>query len=842
MKYFCSLSAALFTLASAVASAQTAPLVPDPFTLPTPRPASKGAYQYGIEMLKFDRAWAITKGRAHVATIDTGFIPHPDLVSGIDGNFRSHLSQTFQPASGNPNANAYHATMAASVLAARGFDGKGIAGACAWCSLTVHVSSQYSSDGPIDIPALVPVAIASGASVLNMSFGFAAETDPLKAQSSCQNSIAILGQALCGALRKTEERDLVVVSIAQNQSNAGAGPTSDRVPFPANYPSVIAVGGIDSNGKFWETGYDNSGANSGSNWGPKILLVAPAKDILLAQATDKYLYNYPPYRCGDRVDAPVAEAPTLPASYSGYGDCTGTSFAAPFVSGIAGLIRSINPLLNAAEVRNILNITSTQPVAGPAGSGLTFYLPDAEKAVQAALGPGVTNRTSPMFSLYAADTQTHLFTSSPQTAVAAVAQELKLAGQTVVSKYASFGDPIAGYEQFTGKLCDSAGNNCVQPPAQSLFRLFMTEASPDGLHVLAPLYRMSQVCTAGTTGCKAVRTYVYATDRDDVRALEGIGYVVDVVEGYVYSSTGPAPPVGSLRLCVARDSVRIDTILYAAATCNKSQLANAAGVSTGGNYQTVGTLGFLPTATAEAPANYTDLWNNVNESGWGIHLTHHNQQLFGAWFTYDEQGNQLFITMPGCNVLPFDGTTCSGDLYRTTGPSFKAPVFNPSLVIATKIGAATVTFTGQDSATFNYRIGTANITKAIRRQSYGSTPRTAYPNDLSDHFYRPDASGWGVAIAEHGNKSFTVIYHYETNGNPMFITLPDSQTLNATQSGKLYRTRSKGSHYLTSTWNPADIEVTEVGTASMSANQARLDFQFTIDGYSQQHLLTRLPF
>ena len=99
-----------------------------------------------------------------------------------------------------------------------------------------------------------------------------------------------------------------------------------------------------------------------------------------------------------------------------------------------------------------------------------------------------------------------------------------------------------------------------------------------------------------------------------------------------------------------------------------------------------------------------------------------------------------------------------------------------------------------------------------------------------------------MAIAEHGNKSFTVIYDYDLNGNPMFITLPDSTTINGTQSGKLYRTRSKGSHYLSTTWNPADIEVTEVGTGTLKATQSQLDFQFTIDGYTQQHVMTRLGF
>ena len=370
------------------------------------------------------------------------------------------------------------------------------------------------------------------------------------------------------------------------------------------------------------------------------------------------------------------------------------------------------------------------------------------------------------------------------------------------------------------------------------------EASPDGQRTLVPLFRLSQVCSTGASGCKAVRTFAYATDRTQVQTLEAKGYVVDAVEGYIYPAQATAP-AGTQVLCLAYDATRIDYILYTGTgtSCNKTQLNNSAGQNTGGNYQAPVALGFVIAATVPAPVNYTDIWFNANESGWGIHLTHHNQELFGAWFTYDEQGNQLFITMPGCNLQRFDGATCIGDLYRTKGPSFTAPVFDPALVTATKIGSATLTFTGQDAATFNYRIGTANLTKAIQRQSFGSTARTAYPNDLSDHFYRPDASGWGVAVAEHGNKSFTVIYHYDTNGNPMFITLPDSQTQAAgQQTGKLYRTRSRGSHYLSSTWNPADIVVTDVGTGTLRANQTRLDFQFTVDAFSQQHLLTRLPF
>ena len=97
-------------------------------------------------------------------------------------------------------------------------------------------------------------------------------------------------------------------------------------------------------------------------------------------------------------------------------------------------------------------------------------------------------------------------------------------------------------------------------------------------------------------------------------------------------------------------------------------------------------------------------------------------------------------------------------------------------------------------------------------------------------------------MAQHGSKLFGVIYDYDTNGHPMFITLPDSQTQGEITSGKLYRTHSRGSNYLSTTWNTADIDVTEVGSATMQLNQGKLDFNFTVDGYAQLRQLSRLPF
>jgi carboxyl-terminal processing protease len=242
--------------------------------------------------------------------------------------------------------------------------------------------------------------------------------------------------------------------------------------------------------------------------------------------------------------------------------------------------------------------------------------------------------------------------------------------------------------------------------------------------------------------------------------------------------------------------------------------------------------------------NYTDLWWNANESGWGIQITHHNDEMFGTWFTYDEQGNQLFITLPGCGLQRFNGRVCSGELYKTTGTPYNVPFVSANTAV-TKIGSATLTFNSATSATFAYQIGGTSITKAITRQPYGSGVAT-FPFDNSDLYFKASESGWGYSLAQHGDALFGVIYHYDENGRPMFVTLPAATLSGNTASGTLYRTRSNGnSHYLTPTWRASDISLTAangVGKADLVFTPAGLNMTFSINGFSQSKELVRQPF
>lgn len=242
------------------------------------------------------------------------------------------------------------------------------------------------------------------------------------------------------------------------------------------------------------------------------------------------------------------------------------------------------------------------------------------------------------------------------------------------------------------------------------------------------------------------------------------------------------------------------------------------------------------------PVDYTDIWWNASESGWGMQISQHNNEIFAVWYTYDEQGNQLFIVLSGCNLQAFNGSVCRGNLYRGTGSPYTLPTYNRALNTTVNIGEATLTFNNRDSATFAYRIGGTSITKQMTRFQFG--PRRAdFPRDVTDIYYQPGADGWGISAIQNGDTVFKIIYHYDETGRPMFATASPKFSQDGTLTGTLFRSRSNGnSHYLTPTWRSSDITTFAVGDTNFSFPYGGAATRFTINGFPQTRELVRLPF
>ena len=123
-----------------------------------------------------------------------------------------------------------------------------------------------------------------------------------------------------------------------------------------------------------------------------------------------------------------------------------------------------------------------------------------------------------------------------------------------------------------------------------------------------------------------------------------------------------------------------------------------------------------PSARVGPLIQFTDLWWNPSESGWGISVTHHaDGLLFAAWYTYDSSGAPTWFTLqPGAWTST---RTFAGPIYKTTGPWYGS-AFDPAKVTVAQVGTGTITFDDPAHATFSYTVSGVSGTTTIQRMQF----------------------------------------------------------------------------------------------------------------------------
>ena len=200
-------------------------------------------------------------------------------------------------------------------------------------------------------------------------------------------------------------------------------------------------------------------------------------------------------------------------------------------------------------------------------------------------------------------------------------------------------------------------------------------------------------------------------------------------------------------------------------------------------------------AWAQSNPNYSDLWWNQNESGWGMMLNHQGDIIFAPWYTYGSDGKARWYIVQATRQA--DGSY-SGPVAQTTGTPFNLINGAPSSKTTTTVGSATFRFTSNSAATIAYTIGTVSQSKAITRQQYTATDTTctAQPaatsrtssQNYQDLWWVPAESGWGVNLAHQGDILFAAWFTYATDGTAqwLFGSNVPRQT-DGSYAGPLYR-------------------------------------------------------
>jgi subtilisin family serine protease len=286
-----------------------------------------------------------------VAVIDTGiYFPHPEFKgmlwtntgeiagNGIDDDHNGIVDDVNGAsfldgvASGDPSDLVGHGTHIAGIIAAKSNNGVGVAGIAPTARIMPLRFINAKGQGKLsDVLSAIDYAISHGAKVLNNSWGGGGYS-----------------QALSDLITRAKDAgDLFVVAAGNDSKNI------DTIPsYPAAYPqdNVISVAATDMNDGL--AAFSNYGANNVDIGAPGVTVVST------------WLSGIPPW---------------VPSPTGTYNWASGTSMAAPHVSGAAAWLWSVRPDSSWSQIKQAI-LSGSQPVSSLSGrttSGARLYLPGA---------------------------------------------------------------------------------------------------------------------------------------------------------------------------------------------------------------------------------------------------------------------------------------------------------------------------------------------------------------------------------------------------------------------------------------------------------------------------------
>lgn len=272
---------------------------------------------WALQRVNLDELWAQSTGKhVKVAVIDTGVdVKNPQLKKAVDASAGENLLPTKNTKGekidrGNNQGTTDtvgHGTRVAGIIAARPAKGTGFVGLAPDATIIPIKQNDAEGDGTAaTLTTAIDDAVRKGAGVINIS-------------QDTANAVAP-DDKLEAAVDRALERGVVVVASAGNDGLGG----NVQITYPASYKGVLAVAASDRNNE--RASFSQSGEFVG--------VAAPGVDMIS----------------------------TVP----GNGHCSdnGTSFSAPYVAGVAALLKSKYPDWTAQQIIAQIEQTAERSISG----------------------------------------------------------------------------------------------------------------------------------------------------------------------------------------------------------------------------------------------------------------------------------------------------------------------------------------------------------------------------------------------------------------------------------------------------------------------------------------------
>ncbi len=268
--------------------------------------------QWGLNMIDAPQAWDVTLGSPTitVAVVDTGVWYTdsdigPNMWNNLDGTHGyNFLNNTEYPLDSDSSGGTYHGTGVSGVIAAVTNNGIDIAGVAQVRIMALEALGTNGEGTSTNTSAAITWAADHGARIINLSLG--------------TNTTLIGPTDISTAINYAWSKGALIIAAAGNSG-------SNSLDYPASLPNVVSVASVDP----------TKSLSSFSNYGTGLSISAPGRQIYTLSGAGN-----PPH------------------------ELSGTSLATPFVSGVAGLILSLEPTLTNVELWNVLNQTAVSPTGG----------------------------------------------------------------------------------------------------------------------------------------------------------------------------------------------------------------------------------------------------------------------------------------------------------------------------------------------------------------------------------------------------------------------------------------------------------------------------------------------
>jgi hypothetical protein len=119
--------------------------------------------------------------------------------------------------------------------------------------------------------------------------------------------------------------------------------------------------------------------------------------------------------------------------------------------------------------------------------------------------------------------------------------------------------------------------------------------------------------------------------------------------------------------------------------------------------------------------DFSDLWFNPDEEGWGVNLIQQSDIVFLTLFVYGANGQPTWYVGPATRLADpsTPGTVVfSGPLFAVTGPYFGASTFNESQVQPRQVGNVAFAASAISVGAISYTVDGVSVTKSVQRQTW----------------------------------------------------------------------------------------------------------------------------